>query len=270
MPRHENDETNDDLRFFRMNAAAIRARGHVLPHLDQDVAIHNYIRIADDISVRAHAGNAAAPGARRILDWGCGYGQMSFLLKRRGLVVTSFDIGPDDTALPDIPLCKNLDVVRTTRPTSLPFADASFNAVLSCGVLEHVDECSGVAGNELLSLREITRVLAPGGQFFIYQLPQALAWQEAVVRKLQLGYAHPRRYTAREIRRILAGAGFEVVSLRRANFIPKNLTGMPQSLRRVYSKFSRPLALLDRVMCRIPGLNVFAGVLEISARKTTA
>ena len=46
----------------------------------------------------------------------------------------------------------------------LPFDDASFDAVLSCGVLEHVPYEEG-------SVREIARVLKPGGHFFVYQLP---------------------------------------------------------------------------------------------------
>lgn len=261
----------DDLQFLESNSAAMRHAGLHLPHLDQRVNLLNYIRIADDIigKVRHDESFSDTHLSRRpqILDWGCGYGQMTWLLNRRGLAVTSFDIGPADSALPNIPLCRDLAVVRSTHPTGLPFPDNSFDAVLSCGVLEHVDECSGIPGSELLSLREIARVLRPNGKFLIYQLPQKWAWQEAVVRRFNLGYAHPRRYTEREIAAILKSTGFKLAVVRRANFVPKNLTGLPETFRRTYSRFSRVLMQLDRLICKIPMVNRVAGVLEIVAVK---
>lgn len=261
----------DDLQFLESNSAAMRDAGVHLPHLDQRVNLLNYIRIADDITgnVRDSESFPNIDRNRRtqILDWGCGYGQMTWLLNRRGHSVTSFDIGPPDSTLPNIPLCRDLAVVRSTHPTDLPFPDNSFDAVLSCGVLEHVDECSGIPGSELKSLREIARVLRPNGKFLIYQLPQKWAWQEAVVRRFNLGYAHPRRYTQFEIAAILKSTGFNVAVVRRANFVPKNLTGFPPAFRRTYSRFSRVLMRLDRFMCKIPLVNRVAGVLEIVAVK---
>lgn len=195
---------------------------------------------------------------------------MTWLLRRRGLEVTSFDIGPDDAVLPNLPLCNALDVTRTTHATHLPFEREEFDAMLSCGVLEQVDECSGEVGNERKSLAEIARVLKPNGRFLIYQLPQKAAWQEAVVRRFKLGYSHPRRYTASEIRLLLQEAGFRVARLKRANLVPKNLTGMPNALRKIYSVFGPLLVVLDGFFCRIPLLNRIAGVLEIEAVKQHA
>jgi len=247
----------EDYQFLLANARAGRALG--LPdfvHLDQPIGLWNYIRIANDI-VRQ-----APPG--RLLDWGCGYGQMTYLLQRRGFQVTPFDIGAPETSLPDMPLCRGLSIVRTQHPTTLPFEIASFDGVLSCGVLEHVDEYSQ-PGNEIKSLHEIARVLRPGGLFLIYQLPQRYAWQEAVIRRFRLGYAHSRRYTAAEIVRLLESTGYRTQRVRRANLIPKNLTGMPTPLRRFYSRFSRPLIMVDGWLSQLPLLNQIAGVLEITA-----
>jgi SAM-dependent methyltransferase len=248
-----------DYDFLRDNARAglaLQLPGFI--HLDQPIGMWNYIRIANDITRQA---------AGQLLDWGCGYGQMTYLLRRRGFQVTSFDIGAPDTALPDIPICRELTVVRSLHPTDLPFDAASFDAVLSCGVLEHVDESSGQAGAERASLREIARILRPGGQLLIYQLPQQHAWQEALIRRFGMGYSHPRRYTTKEIGEMLRAAGFEVVRVRRANLVPKNLTGMPAALRRLYSRFSRFLIAADGRLAQIPVLNQVAGVLEITARK---
>jgi SAM-dependent methyltransferase len=259
-------DNNGDLAFLEKNAARIREEGLHLPHLDQTVNLLNYLRIADDIATKVAAFRGSIKRTQ-LLDWGCGYGQMSWLLRRRGFHIVSFDIGPDETRLPNIPLCEGLEVVRTVHPTDLPLTDRSFGAVLSCGVLEHVDECSGVVGNERKSLAEIARVLEPNGLLLIYQLPQKAAWQEALVRKLKLGYSHPRRYTAKEIKEILERAQFSVVSINRSNLIPKNLTGLPVAFRTAYSRFSRPLMWIDSMLCRIPLLNRIAGVLEILAVK---
>jgi SAM-dependent methyltransferase len=265
-----------DLAFLETNAAYIRRAELNLPHLDQTVNLLNYIRIANDIASQFPQYISPAKVNRQInsslsrtsiLDWGCGYGQMSWLLRRREFDVTSFDIGPDSTTLPQMPLSDGLGVTRTEHSTQLPFQDGSFDGVLSCGVLEHVDECSGQVGNERKALDEIFRVLKPGGKLLIYQLPQSASWQEGLVRRFKLGYSHPRRYSEPEINRILRQAGFEVVGLRRSNFIPKNLTGLPMRIRRFYSRFSLPLMVLDRFLCRVPMLNRIAGVLEVSALK---
>ena len=249
----------DDYEFLLATAQAGRAQGlsHFI-HLDQPVGIWNYIRIANEIADRVPAGP--------LLDWGCGLGQMTYLLKRRGFEVTAFDIAETAAKLPALPLTSGLSVVRSTHPTKLPFDSESFVGVLSCGVLEHVDEFSE-PGNEVHSLREIHRVLRPGGYFPIYQLPQQHTWQEAITRRLRIGYSHPRRFTEREIRELLARSGYRVDSVRRNNMLPKNLTGLPGAVRDFYSRFGRSIIAADRKLSGVPLLNRVAGVLEVMARK---
>lgn len=253
---NQSQRDRSDFEFLLANAQIGKALGlSYFTHLEQPIGIWNYIRIADDIEQHTPTGD--------LLDWGAGYGQMTYLLKRRGFNVTAFDIGdPDRIHLPDIPLCRQVDVIRTTHPTKLPFEGESFDVALSCGVLEHVND-------DFASLCEIARVLRPGGYLLIYQLPQLYSWQEAVIRHLRLGYAHPRRYTAAGLAETLKQAGYSVQRIRRANMIPKNLTGMPERLRTFYSRFSRTLINLDGVLCRMPGVNHFAGVLEVNARRET-
>jgi SAM-dependent methyltransferase len=228
-------------------------------HLDQPIGILSYVRIADDIARRVPRGD--------MLDWGCGWGQMTYLLSRRGFRVTAFDVGDPATAVwPDIPLCRAVDVVRSPDPTALPFADGRFDDVLSCGVLEHVAE--GVpGGDERGSLRELRRVLRPSGRLLVYQLPQQYAWQEALVRRLGLGVGHRRRFTATEICGLLRQEGFVVESLRRTNLVPRNLTGMPDRLRDAYSRMAPCLIAADEVLSRAPGLEHVAGALEVIARR---
>jgi ubiquinone/menaquinone biosynthesis C-methylase UbiE len=250
----------EDYAFLRNNAQeGIRQQLPNFLHLDQPIGLWNYVRIANDIQRRV------APAAR-VLDWGCGMGQMTYLMKRRGLSVTSYDVRDPGDVLPDVPLTHTFDRIVSHEPTQLPFDDHAFDAVLSCGVLEHVDEFSA-PGNENKSLREIARVLKRNGLFLIYQLPQHAAWQESIIRRLKLGYAHPRRYRTAEIAGMLKSAGFVVQSIKRANLIPKNLTGMPRLIRRAYSTLSRPLIAADGVIAQTPVLRNLAGVFEIVAEK---
>lgn len=251
----------EDARFLLASGRATRGTPahEFLVHLDQPVGVWNYIRIANEMTRRF--------GSGRVLDWGCGFGQMSYLLARRGFDVVSYDVGPADAKLPDVPLTHAVTIQRTTHPTTLPFAEATFDVVLSCGVLEHVDEFSQ-PGNEQRSLEEIHRVLKPRGYFSIYQLPQQLAWQEAVARKIRLGYSHPRRFTENEIVAQLGQAGFVVDgAVFRNNLLPKNVTGLPEAVRDLYGSLGRILLDLDKTLSAIPGLNRFAGVLELTARR---
>ena len=253
------ERDREDFEFLLTNARAGRALGlsHFL-HLDQPIGIWNYIRIANEIANRVPAG--------RLLDWGCGLGQMTYLLRRRGFDVTAFDVQATWTQLPDLPLTRGLQVIRSAHPTTLPFADGAFDVVLSCGVLEHVDEFSQ-PGNEVVSLGEIRRVLRAEGQFFIYQLPQRHSWTEAVSRTLELGYSHPRRFTEREIRALLERTGYRVESLQRNNLLPKNLTGLPELIRVLYSRFAKDILRADTAISRIPVLNRVGGVMELVARR---
>ncbi|PYO60945.1 MAG: hypothetical protein DMD28_11230 [Gemmatimonadetes bacterium] len=114
-------------------------------HLDSRVSIRRYQRKADQV--------AATVGYGRLLDWGSFCGQMTFLLLRRGVDAVPFDI--EQNRLPRTlnqllgrPTVYSRDLVR------LPFEDASLDAVLSCGTLEHVADPTA-------SLQEIRRILKP-------------------------------------------------------------------------------------------------------------
>ena len=252
-----NDLDRADYDFLMDTVQRANRVGISLAHLEQPLAIRNYIRIANDIA------SQVPPCA--LLDWGCGVGQMTYLLSRRGFRVTSFDLGADDTRFPDLPFWRDMRVVRTTDPISLPFADTSYSAVLSCGVFEHVTE-GDTPGDEIGSLREISRVLEPGGAFLVYQLPQRSAWQEALIRQFRLGYSHPRRFSKREIAEILTENGFAVERVRHANMVPKNLSGMPPTVKSWYGRLTPALAALDALTSRLPGLNLLSGTLEVTAR----
>lgn len=153
-----------------------------------------------------------------VLDWGCGNGHVSYGLDRLGHRVTGY-------AFEDFGLRPHLgDGYRFVQtdgrdPSGIPFDDASFDAVLSVGVLEHVRE---TGGTEEASLREIARVLRPGGTFLCYHLPNRYSLIEAISRVVSKVYTHPYRYTASDIRRLAGGAGLEVIDIGRYGALPRN------------------------------------------------
>lgn len=232
-------------------------------NLRSKLTVLTYIRIADEIR------RQLAPGPNvQVLDWGMGAGQMSYLLANRGYTVTSYQYieSKDSAASATVEHAKHefagleLPLVTGHDPVNLPFPDAHFDAVLSCGVLEHVSD-------EVGSLREIRRVLKPGGLFFIYQLPQKGSWLEFVIGRLKLGYVHERKYSKRSIEQLVGAEGFGVSVLQRANMLPKNFTGMPGKLKQLFEKQPQLVLKVDRALGKVPLLNQLGGILELTAYK---
>lgn len=99
---------------------------------------------------------AELAGHQRVLDVGCGEGQLSRVAAGRGSTV----VGVDPTA-EQIRVAVERGggpvYVRATAD-ALPFPDATFDAVVVCLVMEHIDSLAGALG-------EIARVLRPGGRF---------------------------------------------------------------------------------------------------------
>ena len=99
-------------------------------------------------------------GARRVLDIGCGEGQVSRLACREG---ASLVVGVDPTWAQVIEATRRGGGAHYTRAgaRSLPFRDAAFDAVVACLVFEHIVDVDEALG-------EVGRVLAPGGRFLFF------------------------------------------------------------------------------------------------------
>src|SRR5205807_2773245 len=88
------------------------------------------------------------------LDLGCGTGMLA-LLKRKGVVLTGVDVSPECV----LAARRNgYDDSLTAELSHLPFADRSFDYVVSLDVLGHV----GFAEKDAV-LGEVRRVLRPDG-----------------------------------------------------------------------------------------------------------
>jgi len=219
-----------------------------ISNLDSDLGVSRYIKDANRIKQYLPKG--------KILDWGCGMGQMSYLLKKQDLEVVSFDL--DQSGRNFLEQIDQTLIVATDQ-SRLPFADSIFEAVLSSGVLEHV-------ADHLASINEISRILKDNGYLFIFRLPNRYSYIEFVSDLLSRG-DHPVKYSMREIRQILERSGFEILNVNYKNFFPHNLKGFPEVVRKLYHKCDFILEKIDSLFANLPLINKLSTNIELIARK---
>jgi len=97
---------------------------------------------------------------RRVLEYGCGLGEVCVLLAKSGAKVTGFDLSPVSVAVARQRAAINhveADIDLVVAPGErLPFADESFDVVFGKAILHHLDVNAGMA--------DLARVLKPGGK----------------------------------------------------------------------------------------------------------
>jgi 2-polyprenyl-3-methyl-5-hydroxy-6-metoxy-1,4-benzoquinol methylase len=216
--------------------------------------MREYIALADRVA-------ADRPG--RVLDWGCGWGQVTILLRERGLDVESFDYRPDVDGVEVVPLERYPEqpVTLSSEPVALPYETGEFDAVLSCGVLEHVQDPGA-------SLDELRRVLKPGGRLYVIKLPNRTSYLEWIARRMGLYYhgelEHDTIYTPAWTRELIASHGFRVEDVRLANMLPLTIDHP------LVRRFSGAIWWLNKALARIPGLRRLATNVEADASALSA
>ena len=138
----------------------------------------------------------------RLLDVGCGAGNMIHHLSRYGRV-KGLDI---DERPVKIARQRGYDVDQYDVTQPLPFDPATFDAVTALDVIEHNED-------DLAILADSYRVLKPGGHIII-TVP-ALMWLWSHNDEIN---AHVRRYTAAELKEKLIRTGFAVRRVTYNNF----------------------------------------------------
>jgi SAM-dependent methyltransferase len=129
----------------------------------------------------------------KILDAGCGTGSNIIFFNQYGKTYGA-DISPVATKFCRMRGIKN---VTTSDVSKLPYKDSSFDLVSCMDVLEHIE-------NEDKAIREIFRVLKPGGEVLL-TVP-ALPF---IFSKHDKAQGHFRRYNIKHLKNILTSAGFE-------------------------------------------------------------
>ncbi|MCS6860428.1 MAG: methyltransferase domain-containing protein [Abditibacteriales bacterium] len=182
-----------------------------------------------------------------LLDVGCGWGRVIVGLKQHlptlrvvGMDLTerllhlAEDIVPSETGMND---------VRFVRGNAqyLPFADASFDAVISTRVLQYVQD-------PVAAVAEFHRVLRPGGRAVVF-LPNK--WNPY----LRLKY-HTKLYSPLEVK-----GWFEAVGLRRVRAASIRLV---PGWRRVGAHIMLPI---EKALQRVPVINYTGGLVAVQGLK---
>lgn len=190
-------------------------------------------------------------GQIKILDWGGGKGYVTYFLDRKGFDATCYEM--DEFAHRAIWKAFKLATV-TGSGVALPFADDSFDAVVSFGVLEHVPY-------DYESLKEINRVLKKDGLFFCFNLPNRYGYLHQVAHRRGITY-HDRLYGRHETEMLLKRAGFNTIGRPwYRQLLPKNSISYRQP---------QLVETLDLRLTAYTPLRFFATSIEFVARKQLA
>jgi len=184
-------------------------------HAVKDYYEELWERLPDDLTppdqaLRRRFALANLAAGDRVLDLGCGSGDLAAELARAGVQVTAADVAQAalDRAAGRHPEL-SLRLVAIDEP--LPFEDGSFDAVWSSEVIEHVADTARW-------LSEVRRVLAPAGRLLLTTPSHGRLRLLAggIERYSEPLGDHLHLYSARSLRELLTEFGFGEIEVRSA------------------------------------------------------
>ena len=170
------------------------------------VLMNNPVRAASQryLETPLLIGPDATLAGKQVLEVGCGRGVgVEILLARGAANVAGFDLDPTMVALAQKRLAQYGDCARVWVGDAERIAarDANFDVVVDYGIMHHIPGWPQ-------ALREIARVLKPGGTFYFEDLFKGLIspWPARIL------FDHPQatQFTGQEFRAGLEAAGLRV------------------------------------------------------------
>ena len=173
------------------------------------LAVNTPVRVLQQrVEINWMARVCRARGFARALEVGCGRGAGARLIKRR--------FKPAELHVTDLDVEMMLKAVRYLSPQeretillcaadllALPYPTGSMDAVFGFGVLHHIPDWRG-------GLKEVTRVLRPGGFYFLEEIYPTL-YQNFLTRHI-LVHPHRDRFGGNDLRLALERAGLSLIA----------------------------------------------------------
>lgn len=256
MPPPPTDAVKEDLRAFYRSEAKHRdteawlAAGGAA-RVPESRAAHYFVERKVDAAVAM----SGLPADARVLEVGCSFGQMTFLLTERFGHVTAVDLSPDALDLTRRRAARynvaNVAFHEADAEHLAALPDGAFDGAFSFSVLRYVPDPEQ-------ALRAIHRTLRPGGVAVVDFPNKYCPWFGPVKLLLRLRpHIHDHLYSAREAAALMTRAGFVDVRVETLLFTTRRL---PDPLLPVFRA-------ADAVLERTPGVRSLAAILMVAGRK---
>jgi len=250
------EQVKRDMRTFYAAEAAdrdsetwLRAGGSA--RVPESKASHYFIdrKVAEAVAL------AGAGGDSRVLEIGCSWGHMTFLLAERFREVVAVDLSAESVELARRRAAfygvRNVDFQQADAEQLERFDDDTFDCVFAFSTLRFCPDPGR-------TLAEAFRTLRPGGAAAVDVPNRSCPWYGPLKRLFGISrHIHDRLYTAGEIRRGLEQAGFVGVRSKHILFTTKRVPDAALPAFRV----------LDSLLEGLPGIRQWSGIIMAAGRK---
>lgn len=203
----------------------------------------------------------------RVLDWGCKAALDSYLIKDffSGQVELHgcdvFEERKYSVFYDEI----NLIFKQLLHTYHMPYEDRYFDFVVASGVLEHV-------ANDYESLKELHRIIRSEGYLVITFLPNELSYTEVIWGDVLKRGGHIRRYSLKEIQKMLLHTGFQPISYGYHQLIPtfsglRQVIGKSQSLMNISTAIDALYRVTNGTLERTWPINKLSANLFVVAKR---
>jgi ubiquinone/menaquinone biosynthesis C-methylase UbiE len=182
-----------------------------LPAAGHDALLPGYDLLARVLGYRkvyaALIAQAEVTDSHRVLEIGCGTGNLIIRAKRTHPGIDAIGSDPDPLALSRAQRkARGLNQIRFERgyAQQLPYADGQFDRVLSSMMLHHLDSDAKSA-----AAAEIFRVLRPGGSLHLVDIGGDMTDHDGLAARLFKRSDHAAGNLGDAIPRLLRAAGFD-------------------------------------------------------------
>jgi SAM-dependent methyltransferase len=185
-----------------------------------------------------------------VLDVGCGTGQLGAAIASEGYDVFGVDLS---AAMVGKARERGLSGTYAAVTTALPFAEDSFDLVLTVATLHHLETPERVA----TTVNEMGRVVKRGGSVVLWDHNPANPYWPILMRRVPQDSGDERLVPLAELLRDVQQAGLQPRQVFRSGFTPDFLPAW----------LATPWRLVERAIEVTPGLNVLAAHNVVVAHK---